>query len=422
MKQNNLLPPKLNNVIQSNQPCDSIVYLDYHSNISGGKCDLILDFRLDKDLQNFASQFEGIKKDDVIGSYIHITGYTTSKRLMRGCYYQLNYLLLKRAKFRPITNSHLFIAEFEFTEEVLNEEYDELLLSHQPLDPTEMLWNGVQQVKTPNNQIRLTNLQLHVANVGQANWNELRRNGYTIVQYDMGAELHATKQKVDAIYKAHAPKVDPNNKALLVISHWDMDHIHCLCCMSANEIQNTFYMVLCPDVIKSGTARRILGKLSNALSAANVHCVIPQYHVSRLQYQMHHLLQLNRRIHLYIGDNRRNINYSGIVMFVEGNTASVNYTGDCLLSQADEVLQDVLNHGTNTTQHILVAPHHGGANPLPNMRYTTNRPISMTQVIISVGNGNSYGHPDPNMLSYLQNIANGRVMQTNTHGDITVNI
>lgn len=417
-----ILPPQTQEVIKRHQPSDLIVYLDYHSKISNGSCDLILDFRQNKDYQNFVSLFVEIKKNDVLGSYIHIIGYTTNKRLMRGCYYQLNVQLLKRAKYRPITDSYLFIAEFEFSEGTLTEDHDELLQSHQPLDPTEMLWNSPQHDVTPNTQIRLSNLQLHIADVGQANWNEIRWNGYTIVQYDMGADLHASKQQVNVIYKTHAPMIPPCTKALLVISHWDMDHIHCLCSMSAKDIQDTFCMVWCPDVLKSETARRILEKLNNALTAANVHCVAPHHHAPKSQYHMHHLQQLNSHIRLYIGENRRNINHSGIVMFVEGNTASVNYTGDCLLSQADDALQDALIKGSIQTEHILIAPHHGGANPLPNMRYTANHPISKTQVAISVGNGNSYGHPDAKMLAYLQNIANAGIKQTNKLGDITVGI
>lgn len=418
----NLLPPQTHEVIEKHQPSDLIVYLDYHSKVSDGGCDLIFDFRLNKDFRNFVSQFVEIKKEGVPGSYIHIIGYSTNKRLMRGCYYQLNVQLLKRAKFRPIIDSYLFLAEFEFTEGTLTEDDDELLQSHQQLEPSEMLWNGLQKGIAPNNQVRLTDLQLHVADVGQANWNELRWNGNTIVQYDMGADIHASRQQVDSIYKSHAPAVEPQTKALLVISHWDMDHIHCLCSMSVKNIQDTFCMVWCPDAIKSETARRILEKLNIALTAANVHCIAPHSHTPRSEYHMHHLQQLNSHIRLYIGENRRNINHSGIVMFVEDNTTSANYTGDCLLCQADEALQDALTNGLNLTEHILIAPHHGGANQPSNMRYTLNHPVSKTQVIISVGNGNSYGHPDAKMLAYLQSLANGRVKQTNKHGDITIDI
>ena len=404
-------------------PSNIIVYLDYHSKVADGGGDLILDFRKSDEFLHFVSHFESIKKEDTIGTYIIIKGYNGHKRLMRGCYYQLNIQLLKQAKYSPITDSYLFIAEFDFSDyDFKNNPEAELLQSHEPLDPSEMFRGRSYKSVAVNNNLINSDLQLYIADVGQANWNELRHNGITIVQYDMGAELHATKQQVDAIYTAHAPKVDPNKKAILVISHWDMDHIHCLCSMSVQDMHDTFSKVWCPDTIKSNTAANILARLQKALTSANVKCVLPHHHTPRTDYHMHPLQQLNNNVHLYIGENRRNRNHSGIVMFVEGSSTSVNYTGDCLLSQADEVLQDVLQNGTNVSQHVLIAPHHGGANQKSNMHYTIQPPITNTQVCISVGNGNTYGHPDAKMLKYLQSVANGGVKRTDKQGDIHLNL
>lgn len=402
---------------------DIIVYLDYHSKISDGGGDLILDFRRANDFLRFASQFQLIQKDNTIGTYIIIKGYTGSKRLMRGCYYRLNVQLLKLAKYFPITNSYLFIAEFEFSEyDLKNNPEFELLQNHEPLDFSEMLRGRKYKSLEINNNLTISNLQLYVADVGQANWNELRHNGNTIILYDMGAELHAKKQDVDGIYKAHALKVDPIKKALLVISHWDMDHIHCLCCMSNKDIQDTFSKVWCPDTIKSNTAGNILTKLQNALSSVNVNCVSPHFHTPKTQYHMHPLQMLNNNVRLYIGENRRNRNHSGIVMLVEGASTTVNYTGDYLLSQADDVLQNILQNGTGAKQHVLIAPHHGGANPKVNMYYKIQPPITNTKVCISVGKSNTYGHPDTKMLAYLQSIANGGLMRTDKQGDIVINL
>lgn len=404
-------------------PSDVIVYLDYHSKVADGGGDLILDFRRSGDFLRFASQLESINNEETLGTYIIVRGYTGSKRLMRGCYYQLNVQLLKQAKYSPITDSYLFIAEFDFSDyDFKNNPDAELLQSHEPLDPSEMLRGLTYKSVAVNSNLIISNLQLYVADVGQANWNELRHNGNTIVQYDMGADIHTSKQQVEAIYKAHAHKVDPNKKAILVISHWDMDHIHCLCSMSDKDIQDTFCKVWCPDTIKSNTADNILSKLQRALTKANVKCVTPHHHTPRTDYHMHPLQQLNNNIRLYIGENRRNRNHSGIVMFVEGISTSANYTGDCLLSQADEVLQGVLQNGTQASQHILIAPHHGGANPKANMHYTIQPPITNTQVCISVGYGNIYGHPDAKMLKYLQSVANGGVKRTDQQGDIIINL
>lgn len=263
---------------------------------------------------------------------------------------------------------------------------------------------------------------MYVANVGQANWNELRSNGYTIVQYDMGAELHASCQKVNAIYQAHRQQIDANNKAILVISHWDIDHIHCLYAMSDNDIQNTFSKVICPNALKSNSARKVLQHLTNILTPANVYCISPHNSSSHTNYNMHFLYALNKNILLYIGEKRRNVNYSGIVMFVDGSISSVNYTGDCLLRQAEDAMVDAISKGVQAKNHILVAPHHGGANRKKYMQYNTQKPIQQTQVCISVGSGNQYGHPNPIMLKYLKIISCDHVIRTDCQGDIVIKI
>lgn len=300
----------------------------------------------------------------------------------------------------------------------------ELLQSHEPLDSWELHINqdpeSLKNIDTL--QISFNNLQVHVVDVGQANWNELRSNGYTVIQYDMGADLNASKLQVDSIYHNHTPKVEFAQKAVLVISHWDMDHIHCLCSMSQDEISSTFCEVWCPNTIRSNTASVLFDRIKNALASKNVHCINPKNHTPKTSYRMHHLHQLTKGIDLFIGENRRNRNLSGIVMFVSGNNSSVNYTGDCLLSQADEVLQYEVSSGLNLSDHILIAPHHGGANPTNNIHYTIVSPITQARVFISVGKNNNYGHPDAKMFNYLNNLSSGNVVRTDTVGDIICGI
>lgn len=401
-----------------------IVYLDYHSKVAEGGGDLILDFRREEDYARFANVFVELSVDRLFsGTYLRITGYSTDKRLMRGCYYKLNTELLKKARMRRITDSYLLLAELDLSE--LNSQEligQELLQSHEPLDTRQMYWRNQYNpngITMPN---ILSNLQLYVADVGQANWNELWSNGNTIVQYDMGADLYAKSQQINAIYQAHRQQIDINNKAILVISHWDMDHVHCLLAMSDADIRNTFRMVFCPNVIKSNTARRILQRLANVLGTSNVYCVSPYHHTPHTDYHMYHLRTLNNNIDLYIGENRRNINHSGIVMMVKGVSASVNYTGDCLLRQAEEAMLDAVSRGSQTSSHILIAPHHGGANEKKYMQYVTPSSTRQTEVCISVGQGNQYGHPDAKMLNYLNLISGGNIMRTDFQGDITINI
>lgn len=165
-----------------------IVYLDYHSKVDDGRGNFILDFRREEDYSNFVNIFAESNIDGLFsGTYLHIIGYSTDKRLMRGCYYSLNIELMRMARMNRITDSYLFIAEFDFRE--LSSEAligQELLLSHETLSASQLYYPIHSNLRNIVFQNAWNNLQLHVADVGQANWNELRSNGSTIVQYDMG--------------------------------------------------------------------------------------------------------------------------------------------------------------------------------------------------------------------------------------------
>lgn len=409
--------------MQHNRRKEIIVYLDYHSKVANGEGDLILDFRRLKDFNNFAEAFSGIYLNGTsVGTYLRITGYRTRKRLMRGCYYSLNVELLKKARLEKITDSYLFLAAFHFATANSKEWMgQELLLLHEPLDASELYWDYRQNPQNINLPQGLDPLQLYVADVGQANWNELRLNGATIVQYDMGAELNATRQQVDAVYKARRQRIDARNKAILIISHWDIDHIHGLCAMTDDDIRNTFRLVVCPNVMRSNTARRILLRLSDSLTPARIYCISPYRHVPHTDYHVHPVLS-RHNMALYIGEHRRNLNHSGIVLMVKGNTLSVNFTGDCLLSQAEEARRDAVQGGLYTDSHVLVVPHHGGTNEKKYMQYNTLSPRQQTTVCISVGRANQYGHPDAVVLNYLHLISAGNVMRTDHQGDIAVDL
>ena len=98
-------------------------------------------------------------------------------------------------------------------------------------------------------------------------------------------------------------------------------------------------------------------------------------------------------------------------MFVRGSIRSANYTGDCRLSQAYSVYDQELAKGLITTEHVLVAPHHGGDYGSQSRLYSN----PCNYIEISVGS-NSYGHPDPVMEHYLGSL--GTVEKTIIIGDI----
>jgi competence protein ComEC len=64
---------------------------------------------------------------------------------------------------------------------------------------------------------------------------------------------------------------------------------------------------------------------------------------------------------------------------------------------------------------VLRVPHHGGDTSLPDFIMAVDPEIA----VISVGQPNPYGHPDPNALATL-NAVGASVWRTDEHGTITV--
>ena len=226
----------------------------------------------------------------------------------------------------------------------------------------------------------------------------------------------ATKIDVDRLVNQSKSQL-LNDKPLLIISHWDLDHIHGLIALSHEGFDKFFSGLICVNAIKSITAKRIFAEFDD-LNGINVSCIRVSPKTSRGANAMHLVSRnKNNTISLYQGEDNRNINYSGLSMFVKGMSTSVIFTGDMKLSQAMNVYAQELSLGIETQEHILIVPHHGGDTTKVNRIYSE----PCTEAIISVG-PNSYGHPATGMLNYLTNLTNGNVTRTDTQGDVVRSI
>ena len=140
--------------------------------------------------------------------------------------------------------------------------YDDqdLLQNHEALDRNDLMHNH------ENGRLQIPNffkgdLFLLVRDVGQANWNELLDgNNITRIVYDIGAELRANQTIVRSLFYSRLYTLK-RDKPILVISHWDIDHYHCLECASIQEIRTCFSKVVCMDMMKSLTSQRIYKKI-----------------------------------------------------------------------------------------------------------------------------------------------------------------
>ena len=391
------------------QERECIVYLESYFKSEDGIVVAYIDFRQLKDFVMFR-QITGLPENS--GSYIELLSLKSSKRLMQGCYYKLNLNLLKEFKLKRNENSLIIGGSYDMSKmERPKDDEGELLQRHNPLEPEEMSKSNLPphlQVNIPTTN----NMSLFVKDVGQANWNELRFGDSIAVLYDAGAGLCAPKAEIESIFNSRKKDLELS-KPILVISHWDIDHIHCLKLLSQDDIPRFFSMLICVDKIKSMTAGYIYDNFKKALGPQKVWCVPPATKTNGIDM---HLLRKMGCISMYIGERSRSVNYCGIAMFVRGSVKSANYTGDCRLLQAQRVYDQETAKGINTLKHVLVAPHHGGDCGAKYRIYS----VPCDEIAISVGARNGYNHPHTDMLRYLKQL--GNVTRTDIVGDILMNL
>ena len=105
------------------------------------------------------------------------------------------------------------------------------------------------------------------------------------------------------------------------------------------------------------------------------------------------------------------VNDGSLVLRARTAAGTVLLTGDVeLAAQAD-----LLASGADLRADVLKMPHHGS-------RYTSTRflaAVAPRTVLVSVGAGNSYRHPDPGLITVLER-AGATVRRTDTGGDVAV--
>lgn len=103
-------------------------------------------------------------------------------------------------------------------------------------------------------------------------------------------------------------------------------------------------------------------------------------------------------------------NNTSIVLKITYGKTSFLFTGDA--EREEEA--DILNKGANLKATVLKVGHHGSET---SSSYPFLREVMPQYAVISVGEGNSYGHPHDNTLSRL-NDAGAEVYRTDVNGDI----
>lgn len=105
-------------------------------------------------------------------------------------------------------------------------------------------------------------------------------------------------------------------------------------------------------------------------------------------------------------------NDTSIVLRVDYGETSFLFTGDA--ERASE--QAILDSGAQLSATLLKVGHHGSDS---STSYPFLRAVMPQYAVISVGEGNDYGHPNPDVLSRLRD-AGVTVYRTDLHGNIVV--
>lgn len=391
-----------------------IVYLDDYKYSGDGNFDtMYLDFRTRGDYDVFIQQ---TGEERTKGSYIQIDNYRSPRRLRRGCYYALNINMLRKVQAEYNFESHLIGRTYNFSRyDGDNDKHTHLLMSHQPLDASQLSSHHHNRLVLMERLNSTNDLEFRVNDVSQGNWNEIRQNGKVRLVYDIGAPITASNAELQHYISQYSSQyaVDHPN---LILSHWDMDHYHCLMQMTDAELRN-FSKFICVDKMKSLTSKSLYNRMEQVLGSHNIICYAPRRRTPQTAFpQMHELFQ-NESVSVYVGENSGTTNYSGIILFVRGDKNHVFFTGDSLPCQANQVLHHQASLLRLTPGHYLVVPHHGGDFKKAYKIYNLVAGIQAIEAIISVDQGNNtYGHPKVSMLNWLASIANWSVERTDQSG------
>ena len=295
-----------------------------------------------------------------------------------------------------------------------------MLQNHEALDASDFFFIRHIKIESLGEESRSESLQFRVNNVSQANWNEVLNDEKVLLVYDIGAPIHAKKSEVRQYINNYSSNY-AKDKPVLILSHWDIDHYHCLLEMTEVEIRNKFKRFIFPDKFKSCTSLRAYSMMEQALGVSNINCIaLPPRTKNRAYPKMHNKFS-NQNLRLYVGEASRNINYSGVILYAEGTKGNVIFSGDSLLVQASDVLAQSTSVNKVNKEHHLIVPHHGGDIKGKKIYMTYNIPYYLQAkfAIISVDeHNNTYGHPSVNMLLYLSSIANWKILRTDKQGSI----
>lgn len=316
-------------------------------------CEVVLDFASEKDINIFSMEMFGTRPK-MLQSIIILKNvkYILYKGFKSGNWYEIPFSIFF-GDFQVQTDvqeSSRILSQLEYTSNSsinaqelkinMDKTYIRLGIASDKFNFQEELLDFVSMKTEP---------QLIVRNVGCGNWNEIKNDDKAII-YDLGADIKFSDSKMRNIIKQSSV----GNEYIGIISHWDLDHYRAILDMEEKELLNMKGIVI--PTLTANTFQ--FQKTIDRITTLNIPIikVNPSVRVIKRRVTLKKVHKFGK-IDIYRSCDGANINQSGIVLVVRGESKNAVLTGDHHYSQLrDSVFQDIdLNK-----QLVFVVPHHGG--------------------------------------------------------------
>ena len=225
--------------------------------------------------------------------------------------------------------------------------------------------------------------------VGQGQCIILQSGGHTfLVDCGGSQDTKAADAAAETLLSRGISRVDG-----IILTHYDIDHAGGVSYLLSRISADHLYL---PDIADK------YGVKSKLLAAAKEHSILISDNLD--------LLFSTGKLRLFASDSYDLGNESGVCVLFQTENCDILITGD-----RGELGEMLLSYQHNLPKlEVLVAGHHGSAGS------TTQRLLAQTNpetVVISVGEGNPYGHPSDALLNRLKTVG-CKILRTDSDGTI----
>lgn len=242
--------------------------------------------------------------------------------------------------------------------------------------PTEESYSNKDEIKV--NNIVTTDLQIYYFDVGQADSTLIINNGHSML-IDAGNNEDGEKLVTYIKEELNITTID-----YVVGTHPHEDHIGGL-----DDIINNFNIkeVYLPEAMTTTkTFEDVLDAIANKELSITVPTIGETFKLGEADFEV-----------IYTGTGEKDLNEASIILRMIFGNKTYLFTGDT----TEEVEETILNN--NIDIDVLKIAHHGS-------KYSSSEGFlniaTPEYAIISAGEGNSYGHPEPETLTRLKKHTN----------------